>query len=61
MADTDSIFATHRLMNARKRGLVLEDAAEMVNWMAELGLVESPHGKTKAAATDPMTTPSATG
>ena len=39
---TESISAAHRLMNARKRGLSLEGATEMVNWMAEQGMVESP-------------------
>ena len=40
--DPDSVVAAHRLMNVRKQGLGLEGAIEMVNWMAEQCLVESP-------------------
>ena len=47
---TESIAAAHRLMNARKRGLSLEDATEMVNWMAGHGLIESPQRTTRTAA-----------
>ena len=49
----ESISASHRLMNARKRGLSLEGATEMVNWMAEQGLVESPQRKAQTTAATP--------
>ena len=48
IVDTGSEVATHRLMHARKQGLGLEDAIEMVNWTVEQGLVESPQRAARA-------------
>ena len=48
IVDTGPVVAAHRLMNARKHGLDLGDAIEMVNWMAEQGLVELPQRAARA-------------
>ena len=40
-------------MNGRKRGLVLEDAFKMVNWMVELGLLKSLQGHPRQPAKRP--------
>ena len=61
VGNTDSISEAHRLMNARKRGLVLEGAVEMVNWVAGMGLLDSPRGKAKAAAAEARVAPPTTG
>ena len=56
VVDTDALSAARRLMNARKQRLALKDTVEVVNWMAGLGLVESPQRKARAVAVQPRTT-----
>ena len=48
--DTISMHTTYRRMNARRSGFMQHDVIDMVDWMVEQGLVQSPQMSEEGAA-----------